>query len=172
MARRVFFSFHYQDDIWRVNQIRHVGVTKDWETAPFLDAATWEAVKRKGDAAITEWINRQLDGTGVTVVLIGSQTADRKYVRYEIEESHRRGNGLLGIRIHKLENQRRETAKRGRNPFANITTIFEEQRMLGLWTEKVRKSLSQIYPVYDWVEQEGYRNIGIWIEEAARRAGR
>jgi hypothetical protein len=172
MARRVFFSFHYQDDIWRVNQIRHVGVTKDWETAPFLDAASWEAVKRKGDAAIIEWIDRQLEGTGVTVVLIGSQTVDRKYVRYEIEESHRRGNGLLGIRIHKLENQRRETAKRGRNPFANITTIVEEQRMLGLWTDKVRKSLSQIYPVYDWVEQEGYRNIGIWIDEAARRAGR
>jgi hypothetical protein len=79
MARRVFFSFHYQEDIWRVNQIRHVGVTKDWEAMPFLDAASWEAVKRKGDAAVKGWIDRQLDGTGVTVVLIGSQTAVQGY---------------------------------------------------------------------------------------------
>jgi hypothetical protein len=172
MPRRVFFSFHYQEDIWRVNQIRHVGVTRDWETMPFLDAASWEAVKRKGEAAIMEWINRQLDGTGATVVLIGSETADRKYVDYEIEESHRRGNGLLGIRIHKLENQDRETAKRGRNPFANITAMVEEPRLLGLWTDKVRKRLSQIYPVYDWVEDDGYQNVGHWIEEAARKAGR
>ena len=172
MPRRVFFSFHYQDDIWRVNQIRHVGVTRDWEALPFLDAASWEAVKRRGETAIKEWIDRQLDGTGVTVVLIGSRTAERKYVRYEIEESHRRRNGLLGIRIHKLENQHLETAKRGRNPFADITTIVDEPQVLGLWTEKVRKSLSQIYSVYDWIEHEGYKNIGNWIEDAARKAGR
>jgi hypothetical protein len=172
MARRVFFSFHYQKDIWRVNQIRHVGVTKDWERLPFLDAASWESVKRKGETVIKQWINRQLEGTGVTVVLIGSQTAERKYVRYEIEESHRRGNGLVGIRIHKLENQSGETAKRGRNPFSDITTMVEEPRMFGLWTEKVKKSLSQIYPVYDWVENDGYQNISRWIDDAAKRAGR
>jgi hypothetical protein len=172
MARRVFFSFHYDEDIWRVNQIRHVGVTRDWEAMPFLDAAQWEAVKRRGEAAIISWIDRQLDGTGVTVVLIGSQTAERKYVRYEIEESHRRGNGLLGIRIHKLKNQKLETAQRGVNPFTNISVTVEEPHFLGLWNEKVRKRLSDIYPVYDWVDHEGYKNIGGWIEEAARKAGR
>ncbi len=172
MPRRVFFSFHYREDIWRVNQIRHVGVTRDWEALPFLDAASWEAVRRRGDDAIKDWINRQLDGTGVTVVLIGSRTADRKYVNYEIEESHRRGNGLLGIRIHKLKNKDGETAQRGRNPFTNISATVEESDFLGLWTNKVRKSLSQIYPVYDWIEHDGYRNIGTWIEEAARKAGR
>src|SRR5690349_9955563 len=104
MARRVFFSFHYQDDIWRVSQIRNSRVTKNWEANTFLDAASWESVRRKGDAAVKAWIGRQLDGTGVTVVLIGAQTADRRYVQYEIEESRRRGNGLLGIHIHRLNN--------------------------------------------------------------------
>ena len=28
-ARRVFFSFHYQRDIWRVNQVRNHWVAKD-----------------------------------------------------------------------------------------------------------------------------------------------
>ena len=78
----------------------------------------------------------------------------------------------MGIRIHKLENQKRRAAKRGRNPFSNVTTIVEEPRMLGLWTERVRKSLSQIYPVYDWADHEGYRHIGEWIEDAAQKAGR
>jgi len=82
MARRVFFSFHYQDDIWRVSQIRNSRVTKDWEANTFLDAASWESVRRKGEPAVKSWIDRQLDGTGVTVVLIGTQTADRRYVQY------------------------------------------------------------------------------------------
>lgn len=166
MARRVFFSFHYGEDIWRVNQIRHVGVTRDWETMPFLDAASWEAVKRKGDTAVKGWIDRQLDGTGVTVVLIGGQTAARKYVNYEIEESHRRGNGLLGIYIHGIKNQDKQTASKGRNPLDNFTTQVDG------WFGPTTKRLSEIYPTYDWVWNSGYENIGRWIEEAATKAGR
>ena len=171
MARRVFFSFHYQDDIWRASQIRNSRVTKDWEANTFLDAASWESVRRKGEVAVKSWIDRQLDGTGVTVVLIGGETADRRYVQYEIEESHRRGNGLLGIHIHRLKNQKGETSSRGRNPFSNITVDVEES-FLGLWTNKQRKRLSEIYPTYDWVGDEGYQNVGQWIEDAARKAGR
>ena len=61
MIRRVFFSFHYERDIWRVSQIRNSWVTKpDREAAGFWDAAKWEEVKRGGDAAIKKWINEQL----------------------------------------------------------------------------------------------------------------
>ncbi|WP_132282769.1 TIR domain-containing protein [Natranaerovirga hydrolytica] len=34
-----------------------------------------------------EWIDEQLKGTFVTVILIGNETADRKYVQYEIKKS-------------------------------------------------------------------------------------
>jgi hypothetical protein len=166
MPRRVFFSFHYQEDIWRVNQIRHVGVTRDWEAMPFLDAASWEAVKRKGEKAVTNWIDRQLDGTGVTVVLIGPQTAERKFVNYEIQESHRRGNGLLGIYIHGLKNREKQTSYKGRNPFDNFTTEVEG------WFGPTSKRLSDIYPTYDWNWDGGYESIGKWIEDAAVKAGR
>lgn len=170
MARRVFFSFHYQEDIWRVSQIRNSRVTRDWETDKFLDAASWESIRRKGDAAVTAWIDRQISGTGVTVVLIGAETADRRFVRYEIEQSHKRGNGLLGIHIHRLKNQHGETSRKGRNPFNDITVEVEETVLL--WTNKVRKRLSEIYLTYDWVEHDGYQNINRWIEEAAKKAGR
>jgi hypothetical protein len=96
MARRVFFSFHYERDVWRASQVRNSWVTKpDREAAGFWDAASWEEVKKKGEEAIKAWIREQLKGTSVTVVLIGTETYKRKYVQYEIEQSCQMGNGLL-----------------------------------------------------------------------------
>src|SRR5437867_4935474 len=97
MARRVFFSFHYERDNWRAGQVRNSWVTRDREAAGFWDAAAWQEVKSRGDAAIRNWINEQLHGTSVTAVLIGAETASREYVLYEIKQSVARGNGLLDI---------------------------------------------------------------------------
>jgi len=103
MVRRVFFSFHYERDVWRANQVRNSWITKpDRDTAGYVDAAAFEEVKKKGEKAVQNWINDQLNGTSVTVVLIGAETSQRQYVTYEIQQSHNRGNGLLGIYIHNL----------------------------------------------------------------------
>jgi len=118
MARRVFFSFHYERDVWRAGQVRNSWVAKpDREAAGFWDAAEWEEVKKKGDAAIKEWIDKQLKGTSVTAVLIGAETSTRKYVGYEIEQSFNKGNGLLGIYIHNLKDTDGKTDCKGPNPF-------------------------------------------------------
>lgn len=149
MARRVFFSFHYERDVWRAGQVRNSWVTKpDREAAGFWDAASWEEVKKKGEDAIKRWIRDQLSGTSVTVVLIGAETAGRKYVQYEIEQSWERGNGLIGIYIHKMKdkNGNRDTA--GSSPFAGYTGI----------------------KTYDWVDDDGYENLGDWVEAAYDRA--
>src|SRR5713226_653420 len=98
MARKVFFSFHYQRDIWRVNQIRNSHVVEGCAAAGFQDASLWEDAKRKGDQAVCALIDRGLEGTSVTTVLIGSETASRRYVDYEIRKSIECGNGLLGVR--------------------------------------------------------------------------
>lgn len=163
MARRVFFSFHYEADNWRVGQVRNSWLTKpDREAAGFWDAADWEAVRRKGDAAIKRWIDDQLVGTSVTVVLIGSETASREYVIYEIVQSHNRGNGLLGIWIDQCKDRSGNTCVRGQNPFANC------------WVEKngIRTYFTSLYPTYDWVWDNGYQNLGTWVQNAARAAGR
>lgn len=162
MARRVFFSFHYANDIWRVGQIRNSWVTKDRETAGFWDAADWEKAKRAGDEAIKRWIERQLDGTSVTVVLIGSATAERRFVKYEIRRSYERGNGLLGVWIHRMKDRFGFGGAAGRNPFDDF--LVEECG--------VRKRLSEICPVYDWVLHGGYENFADWIEDAAVQVGR
>ena len=49
MAKSVFYSFHYDRDAWRVQQIIQMGAL---EGQPILNAQQWEEVKRKGDAAI------------------------------------------------------------------------------------------------------------------------
>lgn len=162
MARRVFFSFHYERDVWRAGQIRNSWVTKDRESAGFWDAASWEEVQRQGDDAVKRWIDRQLDGTSVTVVLIGRETSTRPYVGYEITESYKRGNGMLGIWIHFLKDVRQQTDIKGNNPFDNWNVTIDGRRML----------LSQLYNTYDWVFQDGRTNFASWIETAARAAGR
>src|SRR5688500_5543091 len=116
MARRVFFSFHYQNDIWRANQVRNAHIVDGCAAAGFQDASLWEETKKKGDAAVKKLIDDGLAGSTVTVVLIGSETASRKYVDYEITQSIARGNGLLGIYIHNLKDQHGRTAYQGAVP--------------------------------------------------------
>ena len=103
MSRRVFFSFHYQRDIWRVNQIRNIPNVMRCSAAGFQDASLWEDAKGRGEAAIKRLIDNGLMNTSVTVVCIGAKTAGRKYINYEIEQSMLRGNGIVGIQIHHIE---------------------------------------------------------------------
>jgi hypothetical protein len=161
MARRVFFSFHHQGDIKRVGQIRNSWVTKvNQEDAGFVDAAEWESIKRQGDDAVKRWIARQLDGTSVTVVLIGNETANRRWVLHEIVESHNKGNGLLGIYIHNCKDLDGRTCMKGTNPFDKVSI------------DGTGQLLSSIYPFYDWVNDNGYANLGRWVDAAATKAGR
>ena len=99
MARKVFFSFHYERDAWRVAQVRNSNIITNLDKNPFYDKTEWESIKRNGDQAIKNWIDRQLQGTSVTVVLIGAQTASRRWVQYEIQKSIELGKGLIGVHI-------------------------------------------------------------------------
>lgn len=162
MPRRVFFSFHYQRDIWRVNVVRNCWVTQDRESAGFWDASLWESAKKKGDAAIQKMIDDGLANTSVSVVLIGTETWERKWVRYEIIQSYQRGNGLFGVYIHSIKNQLGYSDVQGNNPFDHI--YIEENGF--------KKYFSSIYPTYDWYWNDGYENFGSWVESAAKAAGR
>ena len=46
----------------------------------------FETIEKEGKEAIHKWINKQLEGTSVTVVLIGTDTSNRPYVKYELKE--------------------------------------------------------------------------------------
>jgi hypothetical protein len=66
MARHVFFSFHYQRDIFRVNQIRNLPEIIDEAAAGFRDSSLWEEARRKSDDAVKSLIDKGLAGTSVT----------------------------------------------------------------------------------------------------------
>lgn len=156
MARRVFFSFHYDNDIWRVNTVRNSWVTQGKEVAGFIDKAEFERIKQTGDTAVKKWIDEQLVGTSVTVVLIGSETLDRPYVQYEINESIKRGNAIIGITIGAIKDQ-----------YQNTTVSQSKYKMVnGVWFSDI------IDGFYDYVSEDGYSNMGIWIELAARKKGK
>jgi hypothetical protein len=159
VARRTFFSFHYQRDIFRVNQVRKSGQFKPEDEANFFDASLWEEAQLKGDEAIKRLIDAGLQRSSVTVVLIGKETFERPFVRYEIIQSYNRNNGLIGIRIHGLKDQHQQVDTPGRNPFENVR--LQDGRLL-----------SEFVPVYDYVLQDGYHNMVGWIEKAAKQAGR
>ncbi len=163
MARRVFFSFHYKRDVRRVVQVRNSWVVRpSGDAQPFLDKAEWESIKRSGDQAIQNWIERQLQGTSVTVVLIGRETATRRWVQYEIRRSRELGKGILGIRIHNLKDPSVGSDLPGDNPLDKITTQSNGRNV----------RLSSLYHTYDWVSDNGFVNLPAWIETAARAAGR
>lgn len=162
MARKTFFSFHYKNDVWRANIVRNSWVTQEREAAGFIDAAAFEEVEKGGTAAIKKWIDGQLSGTSVTVVLIGAETNKRDYVIYELEQSWKKGNGILGIYIHKIKDSNGNTSAAGTNQFGPIFTSPNDELTY----------FFQRFPVYDWVDGDGYKNLGSWIEEAAKKAGR
>lgn len=161
MAKKTFFSFHYGRDAWRAAQVRNSGVTKPRNARGFHDKAEWEEVKKQGKTAVKKWIDTQMKGTSVTVVLIGKETCDREYVKYEIEQSHKRRNTIIGVRIHNLKNHYGEIDSAGESPFDKCTVNHY----------KKDKCLSDVYdiPIYDWVEDDGYTNMNDWIDRAVAK---
>lgn len=144
MARNVFFSFKYLD-VSRAMVVRNSWVTQGKQVSGFIDSADFEKVKRKGDQAIKNWIDSQLKGTSVTVVLVGEKTCSSRWVKYEIEQSIERGNGLIGIDISKIKDLKGNTTGR---------------------CSKIPKD----YDFYLWNKDDGYNNLGKWIEKAAKKS--
>ena len=142
----MFFSFHYEQDAWRAAIVRNSQqFPVKGALGRFSDAVDWEEVKKQGDAAIIRWINKQLQYTSVTVVLIGAETSTRRWVKHEIKQSIDRGNGLLGVRIHGISDATGKTSSPGSDP----------------WLLKLHN-----FQIYDWIRDKGRVNLGSWIEQA------
>jgi hypothetical protein len=153
MVRRVFFSFHYERDVRRIQQVRNSWVVREkGMSPPFYDKAEFEEAKRRA-GGIRAWIDEQISGCSVTAILYGYETYHREWVRYEISKSIERKMGILAIDIHNVKDPVSGTDYQGRNPLEHF-------------------NLHRTYPSYDWVRDDGYSNISAWIENAARAANR
>ena len=90
MARRVFFSFHFDNDFSRTQLVRNIGILQGNKP---VSSNRWEDVKRKGDDGIKRWIKQNITGKSCVVVLVGSKTANRPWINFEL--SHGWNEGCL-----------------------------------------------------------------------------
>jgi MTH538 TIR-like domain (DUF1863) len=158
MARKAFYSFHYKPDSWRAATVRNIGAIEGNQPAQDND---WETVTKGGDEAIKRWIAGQLYGRSCTVVLVGSDTANRKWINYEIVKSWNDKMGVVGIHIHGLKDSDGKTATLGSNPFDYITY------------GNAGKKLSSIVKCYNpggVDSQERYNWISIHLANAVEEA--
>lgn len=162
MARRVFFSFHYARDVCRIQQVRQSWVVRPGgEAQPFYDAAAFEEAKQRA-GGIAKWIDQQLAGTSVTVVLFGAETYHREWVKHEIKRSHELGKGILAIDIHRINDPQHGADVQGLNPLMHWDANQSGRSI----------PFTKLYRTYDWVNDNGYANMPAWIEAAAQAAGR
>lgn len=192
MAKRVFFSFHYRDvSDFRANVVRnHWTMKPDREICGYYDASIWEAAQRQGAVALKRLINAGLDQTSNTCVLIGSQTYERPWVRYELLKSFKKGNHIFGVHINSIRAKDGQTKIKGPNPLENVGVTFSDSGLTatlwevrnGKWVEyneiddsasyrvevaqKYRGNgyhLGNFYNVYDWVADDGYNTFSTWV---------
>jgi hypothetical protein len=145
--RNVYFSFHYRD-IWKENQIRNSGVVGGAKSAGFADRSLWEEAKQKNRGALEKVIAEGLEGTSVTAVLIGSQTASRPWVKYEIQQSIKRKNALIGVHLNKVPDRNGRVARRGRVPSLlkqhdTPIQVWSNAKEFGEWVESAWKAQNQ-----------------------------
>lgn len=128
MAKRVFFSFHYQDVIdFRANVVRNHWMTKpDRQSSGFFDASIWESARKTGDVALKRLINSGVSNTSTTCVLIGEKTYLRPWVRYEILKSVKKGNNIFGVHINSIKGKDGRTKVQGKNPFDYLAVEYSD----------------------------------------------
>lgn len=158
MARKVFYSFHYIPDNWRAGQVRNIGAIEG--NTPISDN-DWEKIKKGGTTAIQNWIDNQLKGKSCTVVLIGANTAGRKWIKYEIEKSWNDGKGVLGIYIHNLKDNDGNQTKKGKNPFDDFTMKRDGEKL-----SNIVKAYDPPYSISSKVYNHIEENLEDWVEEA------
>lgn len=161
MARSCFVSFHYQNDYWRVQQVLRMGAIGGQEILP---AQNWEQVRKKGNVAVQDWIDKEMGYKVAVVVLIGAETASREFVQYEIKRAWTLKKPMLGIRIHALQNSAKQTSRPGANPFAQFG--FSDSR----------RTYADYIPVFDPTGSDSahvyatiQNNLDTWILQGYKR---
>jgi hypothetical protein len=191
MAKKVFFSFHYQDVIdFRANVVRNHGNFKlNKDEAGFYDSSIWEEAKKTSDLALKRLINKGIQNTSNTCILVGTHTFKRRWVDYEIMKSFEKGNYIFAVHINQIKCKNQKTKPKGNNPLYYLGYSFDKTgKKLSLhnyienkwipfkdldgWTvkevfEKDRNTifrLSTLYPVHDWIEDDGFNQFKNWVK--------
>ncbi|MCW0459934.1 hypothetical protein NB717_001002 [Xanthomonas sacchari] len=158
MARNVFFSFHFNNDFWRTQQVRNIGAL---DGQKLYTPNEWEEVKKKGSAAIEKWIDDSLAGKTCVVVLVGAETASRPWVRTEIVKGWNSGKGVVAIHINKLLDNKGNASTAGANPLDQVM-LKQGTVPLSNYARLITPVGADSKAVYAYIQE----NIEQWIEDA------
>lgn len=156
--RNVFYSFHYKPDSHRAALVRNIGALTGNKPASDND---WEKITKGGDAAIKKWVDDQMAGRSCAVVLVGAQTAARKWINYEIEKAWNDGRGVLGVHVHNLKDLHGNQAAIGKDPFDYLTV---GNKTMSSIVECHNPPFATSTNVYNHIAA----NIETWIEDAIK----
>jgi hypothetical protein len=120
--KKVFYSFKYDDDNWRVQQVRNIGVVSNENV---VEANKWEEIKRKGDSQIKAWINENLKKADVLIVLVGTNTYKSNWVQYEIDYANSIGKPIYSIFINNLSDRNQNQSREGLDPVKCYHGVFK-----------------------------------------------
>lgn len=198
----MFYSFHYAD-VNRVNQVRQSGKIRpiDSERVKTVqDRSLWERKKSINGDYLRRSISKNIFGTSVTCVLVGRDTWERPWCRFEIARSLLNCNGIFAVRIHHLYCiGQRCYGIQGPNPLDYIAVGRDQSGRIQVyefvnngwyvmatmskplvrwpkWLQPVRtghvQPLSSGAPIYDYDSGNGARYLLYWANQAAKAAGR
>jgi hypothetical protein len=95
VSPHVFISFAYED-INDINLLRAQVKNEDTDLQ-FDDYSVREAFDSTNVDYIKRQIREKIDRSSVTLVYVTENSAQSKWVNWEIEESQRRGKGVVGV---------------------------------------------------------------------------
>lgn len=153
--KKVFYSFHFDNDVFRVQLVRNMGVIEGNEP---VDAQKWEEAKKTNNG-VEKWIDDNMKNKDCVVVLVGSETSERPWVQYEIQKAWNDGRGLVGIYIHNLKCMKKGKGLQGKNPFEQFK--FEDGTLL---SSKVKCHNPNSSDAYGDISE----NLDSWIDAAIK----
>jgi len=92
--RKVFISFHHKNEQKVVDEFVEK-FSEDYEV--FTDGSLEDAADSDDSEYLNQVCREAIDGTSVTIVLIGSQTGCRKFIDWEIRYTLYLKHGLVAI---------------------------------------------------------------------------
>jgi hypothetical protein len=160
MAKQCFYSFHFKPDNWRAATVRSIGVIEGNEPASDNE---WESIASgvDKDQKIQNWIASQINGRTCVIVLVGANTANRKWINYEIVKAWNDGLGVVGINIHGLKDCDELTCAQGANPF-DFITLGTPKKQLSAIVKCYNPAGSNSKERYDWIA----KHLANAVEEA------
>lgn len=141
--KKVYFCFT-REDMSRAEVVKKYWESEENGSAGFSDPMELMNLEKQEGDAVKHRIFEQLEGTDVTVVLVGKETCTDPWVKFAIEKSIEKGNGMLGIDISKIKDLHGNTTER---------------------CGKIPKGL----PFYYWNKDDGKTKMAEWIDNCGNQ---